>query len=174
MPPRNLCELLLRDLASLLATSRQISQSLQALRPRCEFSTDLTATIDSMVSILETGTSNLHPCLLEAGVVPPAGADLTTDVIVTDVFARLPVVAPRVLAAEIAVNLRLLARHLELKARLAAESALLVGQNVLCRILMIWAAEWGRCGRMLRAVTVRARALAYVADLDDLRLVPVA
>jgi hypothetical protein len=167
MLPRNLCELLLRDLASLLATSRNLNQSLQSLRPKCEFSADLTVIIDSMVRILEAGAARLHPCLTDTADAPAIEPDQSVDDVVTDVFARLPGVTPGIFAAEVAVNLRLLARHLELKTRLAAESALLVGQDVLCRILMLSATEWRRCDRLLRTVTVRARALAYVADLDD-------
>jgi hypothetical protein len=153
--------------ASLLATSRNLNQSLLSLRPKCEFFSDLTVIIDSMVGILEADAERLSPCLTDAGDDPGVLPDQSVDEVVTDVFARLPVAAQGIFAAEVAVNLRLLARHLELKTRLAAESALLVGQDILCRILMLSAAEWGRCDRMLRTVTVRARALAYVADLDQ-------
>lgn len=167
MPPRNLCELLLRDAASLLVTSQLISQSLLALRPKCEFSRELAATVDTMVTINDSGASRLKPPLTEAGASQTVAADTTTNMLVTDFFTRLPVVAPGVLAAEIIVNLRLLAQHLELKTRLAAEEALLVGQNRLSQALVAWSAEWRAFSGALRDATVRARARAYIADLDE-------
>ena len=170
--PANLCELLLRDVASLLVTSRLINQFLRVLRPECGFSPELTATVDDLAVISDSGATRIHPSLVEAGAVLPATADHTTSALITGFLTRLPVVAPGVLAAEISVNLRLLAQHVELRARLAAETALLVGQSALCRALIAWSAEWRNCGRILRAVSVRARAQAYVADLDAASFLP--
>ena len=167
--PRNLCELLLRDVASLLATSQLVGRSLYTLRPECAFSPELTETLDSIVTTSKAGESHLHQPLVEAGAVLPPASDAAANALVTGLFTRLPAaLAPGVLAAEIAVNLRLLAQHIELKARLAAEEALLVGQNKLCQALIAWAAEWRACGEVLRSATVRARAQAYVADLGQI------
>jgi len=165
-PPGNLCELLLRDVASLLVTSRIISHHLLDLRPQCEFSGELTATLDSIVALSRDGESRLQPALDEAGATLPETTDALTGALLADFFTRIPVAAaPGTLAAEVAVNLRLLAQHLGLKALLAAEEAVLVGQNRLSGVLLNWSSEWRACGQTLRAATVRARAQAYVADL---------
>ncbi|MDB6113727.1 MAG: hypothetical protein JWQ83_219 [Lacunisphaera sp.] len=168
MPPRNLLELLLCDVSSLLFTSKFVSRSLLALRPKCEFSRELTATLDSIIALSNAGELRLHPPLDDAGAVLPEVMDETAGAQVADFFTRPPLAAgPGLLAAEVAANLRLLAQHLELKARLAAEEALLVGQHALGNALVDWSADWRACGHKLRAATVRARAQAYVADLDD-------
>lgn len=110
----------------------------------------------------------LNPPLVESGAVLPNSTDARESAMLTDFFVRVPSRgAPAVLATEVASNLRLLAQHIELKARLAAEEALLVGQNALCHALMVWAAEWRACGQALRTATVRARTRAYVADVEE-------
>ena len=76
-------------------------------------------------------------------------------------------VAPGILATEVTVNLRLLAQHIELKARLAAEAALLVGQDRIGKALIAWSVEWRNCGGVLRSITARARAQAYIADIGE-------
>ena len=168
MPPVNLCELLLRDVASLLITSQLVNKALLALRPECEFSRELTRTLDTIVAISSSGEKHLHAPLTEAGAVLPPTNDASASLLVTGFFTRLPpTVMPGVLAAEIAVNLRLLAQHIELKPRLAAEEALLVGQDRIGQALVAWSAEWRNCGRVLRSATVRARAQAYIADLGE-------
>lgn len=165
-PPGNLCELLLRDVTSLVVTSRLISRHLLAFRPQCEFSGELTAILDSIVALSRDGESRLQPALEEAGAVLPESTDTLTGALLADFFTRIPASAtPGTLAAEVASNLRLLAQHLGLKALLAAEEAVLVGQNRLSGVLLDWSAEWRACGHTLRAATVRARAQAYVADL---------
>ena len=167
-PPRNLCELLLCDVASLLFTSQFVSRSLLALRPRCEFSRELTATLDSIVALSNGGEIRLQLPLAEAGAVLPQVVDASAGTEVADYFTRAPLAAgPGLLAAEVVANLRLLTQHLELKARLAAEEALLVGQHALGNALVDWSADWHACGHKLRAATVRARAQAYVADLEE-------
>jgi hypothetical protein len=164
-PPRNLCELLLRDIASLLIMSRLISHSVKALRPRCSFSPDLTASLDSIAATSEAGERLLHPPLTESGTVLPYTPDSGGHALRTDFFTQLPDQAAHdVLAADVDANLHLLAQHLEQKTRLAAEEALLVGQNSLCRALLGWAVEWHDCSRVLRLATVRARARAYFAE----------
>lgn len=172
-PPRNLCDLLLRDIASLLITSELISSSLTALRPECEFSPELTATLDFVRALSDAGGSRLHQPLTEAGAVLPAAAENSASTLITGLFHRLPVSAKSGLfAAELAVNLRLLAQHVELKARLAAEEAVLVGFDGLSRALVGLSADWRACGRALCAITGRARAQAYVADVGDAPAMP--
>ena len=167
-PPSNLCEMFLRDVALLLVTSRLIKGSLFALRPECEFSPELTKTIDTVAALSDCGEPYLRKPLLEAGAVLPALPESTASSVVKEFIASIPVqVSPSVLAAEVISSLRLLVQHIELKVMLAAESAVLVGQNRLSRALLKWAAEWRACGQILRIVTVRVRAKAYVADLDS-------
>ncbi|HET7536641.1 MAG TPA: hypothetical protein VFJ90_09320, partial [Candidatus Didemnitutus sp.] len=102
-----------------------------------------------------------------AGVVLPKSLDEEAGAFISAIFSRLPNgAAPAILATEVVVNLRLLAQHIELKARLAAEEAMLVGQDLLCSALVAWAAEWRACGKTLRDATIRARAVAYVADIE--------
>lgn len=164
----NLCEMFLRDVAALLVTSRLVTRSLFALRPECEFSPELTKTIDTVAALSDCGEPYLRQPLLEAGAVLPALPESTASSVVTEFFSSIPVkVTPSVMAAEVVSRLRLLVQHIELKAMLAAESAVLVGQNRLSRALLKWAAEWRACGQILRAVTVRVRAKAYIADLDS-------
>ena len=168
LPPRNLLELLLCDVSSLLFTSKFVSRSLLALRPKCEFSRELTTTLDAIIALSNAGETRLHPSLDEAGAVLPEVIDGAAGTQVADFFTSPPLASgPGLLAAEVAANLRLLTQHLELKARLAAEEALLVGQHALGNALVDWSADWHACGYKLRAATVRARAQAYVADLDE-------
>lgn len=165
--PDNLCEMFLRDVAALLLTNGLIKRSLSALRPECEFSTELTKTIDTVTALSDCGEPYLRKPLVEAGAVLPALPESAAGSVVTEFFSSIPVkVTPSVLAAEVISSLRLLVQHIELKAMLAAESAVLVGQNRVSRALLKWAAEWRACGQILRSVTVRIRAKAYVADLD--------
>lgn len=165
--PRNLCELLLRDVAALLITSHLVSRAVKSLRPECRFSRELLDTLDAIIATSDAGEMFLQAPLSESGAILPDITDTSEGAQLRDFFTQLPVrVAPGVLAAEVVVNLRLLVQHVELKIRLAAEEALLVGQNALCHALMIWAAEWCACSRALRVATVRARARAYIADLE--------
>lgn len=166
--PRNLCELFLRDLASLLLLSRTAKQTLRALRPECTFSDTLTASVDHIAATNEAGETYLRRPLAEAGVLLLKPTEGESGVFISALFSRLPTAsaAPAIFATEVVVNLRLLAQHLELKARLAAEEAVLVGQDLLCSALVAWAAEWRNCGHSLRDATVRVRARAYAADID--------
>lgn len=160
---------MLRDVASLLQTSQLVGQSVGALRSQCSFSRELTKSINAVVAASEAGEWLLQNPLVEAGAVLPSSDDTMESALLTDFLARLPVQGtPGVLAAEVAVNLRLVVQHIELKARLVGEEAHLVGQNALCDALMKWMKQWRSCSRILRAVTIRARARAYIADLDDL------
>ena len=167
-PPDNLCEMFLRDVAVLLVTTSLIKRSLFALRGECEFSSDLIKTIDAVTALSDCGEPYLRKPLVEAGAVLPALPESAASSVVTEFFSCIPVkVAPSVLATEVISRLRLLVQHIELKAMLAAESALLVGQTRLSRALLKWAAEWQDCGHALRGVMVRVRAKACVADLDS-------
>lgn len=166
--PLNLCDLLLRDVASLIVMSQLINHSLSKLRLKCPFSSELSDTLETMLAISAIGKKRLYPTLVEAGAVLPATSDASSCALVTGFFTRLPQGGnPAVLTVEIMTNLRLLAQHVELRAWLAAESALLVGQRQLSHALVAWSAEWRACGRSLRAATLRARARAYIADLDE-------
>jgi hypothetical protein len=165
--PRNLCDLFLRDLASLLLLSRTTTSTLRALRSECAFSDALTSSLDRIAATNEAGETYLRRPLAEAGVLVLKSTDGETGAFISALFSRVPAgAAPAIFATEVVVNLRLLAQHLELKARLAAEEAMLVGQDLLCSALVAWAAEWRNCGRTLRDATVRARAGAYVADVN--------
>jgi hypothetical protein len=163
--PRNLCDLFLRDLTSLLITSRTITRSLLVLRPECEFSPEITAKINDLIVTSREGESHLRAPLREAGIILPTAAEAGASALVASFFTRVPVgVPPGVLATEVAINLRLLSQHLELKAHLIAEEALLVGQKSVCQGLLAWAREWCACGEKLRTTTIRAQAQAYFAD----------
>ncbi|MBL9214902.1 MAG: hypothetical protein JNG83_05455 [Opitutaceae bacterium] len=155
-PPRNLCDLLLRDVASLIVTSRLVTRTLRALRPECLFSRELTAMLDSILTLSALGESRLHESVVETGAILPPAADASAGNLITGLFARLPTaVAPGVPASEFAVNLRLLAQHIELKARLASEEAMLVGQVRLGHALRDCSADWRACSQSLRAVATR-------------------
>ncbi|HVU16667.1 MAG TPA: hypothetical protein VHD32_07070 [Candidatus Didemnitutus sp.] len=167
-PPRNLRDLFLRDITSLLVTSRVIARSLEALRPECEFSSEVTAEIDELIGTTAEGEVQVREPLNEAGMILPPGDESAAMAQVVSFFTRLPAGAPSaVLATEVVVNLRLLAQHLELKARLAAEEAMLVGQKAISQALLRWARSWCLCGEKLRAATVRTRVQACVADLQE-------
>ncbi len=74
-PPRNLCGLLLRDVASLLVTSELVSRALIALRPECGFSHELTRSLDLIVALSDAGQIHLQEPLAEAGAVLPHSHD---------------------------------------------------------------------------------------------------
>lgn len=165
--PKNLCELFLRDVAMLLVTSQLIKRSLIAIRPEYAFSEELQKALDTIIALTESGEPHLREPLLQAGAVLPELAESSASAVVAGFMASIPVkVTQAVLAAELTSNLRILVQHLELKAILAAEAAVLIGQKRLSHALLKWSAEWRSCGQILRAVTVRVRAQAYVADLD--------
>ena len=165
--PDNLCEMFLKDVALLLVTTQLIKHSLIALRPECQFSQELTKAIDTVVALSDCSTPHLREPLVDAGAVLPALTEGTASAVVTGFIASIPVNVPSaVLAAEVIANLRLMVHHIELKAMLAAEEAVLVGQTSLSRALIKWSKDWRGCGQRLRSVNVRMRAKAYVADLE--------
>lgn len=166
-PPGNLFELMLRDLAALLDASRILRQFALDLRPVCHASSELTAALDRLIGVSDAGFPRLHPPLAAAGLPEPLGADPATRALVTGFLARLPLITPGVLAAEITVNLRLLIQHVELEVRLTAESALLLGQKLVSRALLAWAAEWRATGRWVGSLSRHARVRAYIADVED-------
>jgi hypothetical protein len=169
--PRNLCELFLRDMTSLLITSRAITRSLLALRPECEQSTELhefTNMLDRLVTTSKSGEARLRQPLSDAGIVLPTATDAGASTLVAGFFTRLPSHAtPGMFATELLLNLRLMAQHVELRARLAAEEALLVGQRAIGRSLVTWAGEWHACSRNLRANSLQVHAKACVADVNE-------
>jgi hypothetical protein len=136
-----------------------MSRALLAVRPECVFSSELVIILDRMVKISDAGEILLYQPLAEAGAPRPVTTDPTACTLVTGFLTRLPdAAAPRELAEAIAVNLRSLARHIELKARLAADDALLAGQERLARALALWSTKWRVCGQMLHIAVRRARA----------------
>ncbi len=168
-PPGNLCEMLLHDIAALLVTSRLVQRTLLEFRPECQFSPVLSETLDSLVALSESGEQRLREPLLDAGAVLPALTEETTiGTVISGFISNAPTSrTPAVLAAEVVANFRLLVQHIELKARLVAEVAVLVGQNRLAQALLEWSGEWRACGQILRTVAARVRAQAYIADVKQ-------
>jgi hypothetical protein len=96
--------------------------------------------------------------LLESGIVLPSATDSSPSTLITDFFHRLPTAAdPRVFGAEVVVNLQLLAQHVELKTRLAADEALIVGLDGLNQALDVWSGEWHTCGKQMGRLSFRSR-----------------
>jgi hypothetical protein len=158
MPPSNPSELLLRDVASLLLTSELISSSLASLKPESEFSCELTALLNSMIALCDEGASRVQQSLMEASVVLPVITDTSASMLICGFFTRLPSGAePRVFAAEVAVDLQLLAQHVELKARLTSEEAHLVGLEGLSQALADWSGEWRACGTKIGCTSFQPR-----------------
>lgn len=167
MPVSNLCEMFLRDVSHLLVTNQLVRRSLQALRPECAFSDELTRTVDAVITLTQKCEGQLRSPLSDAGAILPVLSNGTASAIVTDFLSSIPTRAtPDVFVAEIVSNLRLLVQHVELKAMLTAEAAILMGQTALSQALLKWSAEWRACGKTLRRATVRVRAKAYIADVD--------
>ena len=166
--PGNLCEMLLRNVAHLLITNQLIKRAMLALRPECESTAELLEALDDIVALSDRGQQQLRHALSEAGAVLPILNESTASPVISWFLASIPnQVTPGVMAADLISNLRLLVQHLELKAKLAAEEAALVGQNSLGLALLDWSAEWRSLGHDLRSVNVRLRAHAYVADVTE-------
>jgi hypothetical protein len=164
-PPNNLSELLLRDVASLLLTSELISSSLVALRPECEFSPELMEMLNTMISLCDEGEVCVQRPLLEAGIVLPTTTDTSASTLITGFFTRLPSAdEPQVFATEVMINLQLLAQHVELKARLAGEEALLVGLESLGQALADWSGEWRACGHQIGTTSQRRHSRSPFAN----------
>lgn len=167
--PSNVSEMLLRDVASLLLTTELISSFLVALRPECEFSSNLTHTLNSMIALCDDGETRVHQPLLETGIILPTTTDASPSTLITDFFQRLPTAAdPQVFGSEVVVNLQLLAQHVELKARLAADEALIVGLDGLNEALSTWSEEWHTCARQMGKLTFRAKSSS--AEINTSRL----
>ena len=155
---RHLGELLLQDIASLLTTSRRVRRSLEKLRPQCGFSPCLTSTVDTLLATSRAGEALLEPPLADADVALPAVPDPGESKLLTDFFVRLPGrILPVALAADVTGNLRLLAQHIDLKARLAADEAWLAGQQTFSDALMGWATEWRNGSVALHRLTGELR-----------------
>ena len=154
----NLSDMLLRDIASLLLTTELISSSLVALRPECAFSGELTLMLNSMITLCDEGETRVQQPLLENGIVLPTTTDASPSTLITDFFHRLPsAIDTHVFGAEVVINLQLLAQHVELKSRLAADEALLVGLDGLNQALDTWSEEWRTCGRQMGKISFRSR-----------------
>ena len=167
--PSNVSELLLRDVASLVLTTELISSSLVALRPECEFSNELTAIINSMINLCDEGESRLQQPRLEAGIVLPTTTDSSASTLITGFFTRLPSARdPKVFASELVLNLRLLAQHVELKARLAAEEAAIVGLEGIGDALDDWSVAWRDCGRKIGGLSFRDRSRSALTQASGL------
>lgn len=148
-PTKKLGEAFLRDLNSLLITSRSLTRSLLALEPQRGFSPETIAQINELVAIARDGEDELFQYLGEAGLVLPSPGEIPVP---PKHLARSRLVEPVTATdkpADVLVNLRLLVHHLELRARLVAEEARLVGQRSLRRALLAWATEWYAYGRNL-------------------------
>ena len=157
-PTGTISAMLLRDVASLLLTTELISSSLVALRPECAFSNELTHTLNSMINLCDEGETRVQQPLLESGIVLPTTTDASPSTLITDFFHRLPTAAdPRVFGVEVVVNLQLLAQHVELKTRLAADEALIVGLDGLNQALDVWSEEWHTCGKQIGRLSFRSR-----------------
>jgi len=164
-PARVLSEVLFHEVTSLLIMSHLITRSLLAVRPECAFSRELTGTLDRIMRVSSEGETYLYRPLIDAGAVMPAAADASALALVTSLFTRLPTTStPRVLATELSVNLRLLAQHVELKARRAAEEAERLGEHALGHALQAWATEWRACGQIVHTATARTRSEAQAAE----------
>jgi len=150
--------MLLRDVASLLLTTELISSFLVALRPECEFSSDLTHTLNSLIALCDDGETRVQQPLLETGIILPTTTDASPSTLITDFFQRLPTAAdPQVFGSEVVINLQLLAQHVELKARLAADEALIVGLTGLNAALSSWSDEWHQCAKQMGKLTFRSK-----------------
>ncbi len=161
----NVSEMLLRDVASLLLTTELISSFLVALRPECEFSDDLTHTLNSMIALCDEGETRVHQPLLETGIILPTTTDASPSTLITDFFQRLPTAAdPQVFGSEVVINLQLLAQHVELKARLASDEALIVGLDSLNEALSSWSEEWHTCARQMGKLTFRSKNAVPATD----------
>ena len=150
--------MLLRDVASLLLTTELVSSFLVALRPECQFSNELTHTLNSMIALCDDGETRVQQPLLETGIILPTTTDASPSTLITDFFQRLPTAAdPQIFGSEVLINLQLLAQHVELKARLAADEALIVGLDALNAALSSWSDEWHTCAREMGKLTFQIR-----------------
>lgn len=163
----NVSAQLLRDLASLILTGELVGSSLVALRPECRYSAEMTAMVDSLVRLCDSGEALLQPALLESGLVLPTTSDPSASTLVTGFFRRLPFASDRnAFANEVTINLQLLAQHVELKARLAAEEARIVGLTSLCEALESLTTDWRECRKTI-AATLRQGRSRQPADRTD-------
>ncbi len=146
---RGLSHHFLRSLSALLVTSRLIGQSLAALRPEFSSSPDVDRKITALINTGKQGEDDLGKPLREAGIVLPSTPNRTVAApIVTTLYRGVPGTSTAASpATETVLNLRLLAQHLELRARLAAEYAKIAGEEPLRRVLSNWARQWWTAAR---------------------------
>jgi hypothetical protein len=146
------------DLGALRATSLIVGQALAALRSECASSAESREMLDGLVAVNDAGEAYLQRPLAEAGIVLASREGAEAADVVRAIFHRIPTEGnPEELTVEILTSFRLLAQHLELRAHLAAEEALLLGQEPLSSALMAWAVRWRNCGRRLGHPPVRSR-----------------
>lgn len=161
----NVSDLLLRDISSLLLTSELIGSSLVALRPECHFSNELTSMLNSLIILCDEGESRIRPSLVEAGLTCPTLTDNSGSTLIAGFFSRLPASGEHhCFATELVIDLHLLAQHMELKARIAGEEALIIGLENLGHALADWAHEWRDCGHRLGNATFCHDARASAED----------
>ncbi|HEY4299273.1 MAG TPA: hypothetical protein VGM73_00270 [Candidatus Didemnitutus sp.] len=162
-----------RELTSLVITNRSIAHSLATVRTEIGESPEVIEQINELIAVGHEGENHLRGPLDDAGIVLPT--PVTTDdeseaPALHPAFARRGAVLN--FATEVVTHLRLLAQHLELRARLAAEEARLVGQKSLRQALLAWAAQWRVCGQHLRnhagadSVRVASAPFALLAALQ--------
>jgi hypothetical protein len=152
-----------RELTSLLITNRSIAHSLATVRTEMSESPEVLDQINELIAVGHQGENHLRGPLDDAGIVLPTPVTSDDETEAPDVHpAFIRHGAVRNFAAEVITHLRLLAQHLELRARLAAEEARLVGQKGVRQALLAWAAQWRVCGEHLRqpSTSVSAR-VAY-------------
>ena len=115
--------------------------------------------LNSMITLCDEGETRVQQPLLEIGIVLPSNTDSSPSTLITDFFHRLPSRnrSAQAFGAEVVVNLQLLAQHVELKARLAADEALIVGLDGLNQALDTWSEEWRTCGRQMGKISFRTR-----------------
>ncbi|HVU18265.1 MAG TPA: hypothetical protein VHD32_15190 [Candidatus Didemnitutus sp.] len=141
-----------RELTSLLITNRSIAHSLASVRTEIGEAPEVIEQIDELIAVGQEGENHLRKPLDQAGILLPTPVTGAAD------DAEAPALHPafghrgaiRNFAADVVTHLCLLAQHLELRARLAAEEARLVGQTALRQALLAWAAQWRVCGQHLR------------------------
>jgi hypothetical protein len=135
----------------LIITNRSIRHSLLTARAERGLPPEVVWKIDDLVAVGLEGENQLRQPMEAAGIVPPRETHPANGAAETPLFGRTPAsIGFQNRAVQLVINLRLLAQHLELRARLAAEEARLVGQKSLRRALLAWAAEWYVCGQHLQ------------------------
>jgi hypothetical protein len=141
---RGLCNHFLRNLTSLIVTSRLIGESLGGLSGEAARSPEIAKKISELIAAGREGESQLGKPMRDAGIILPApSGGETAGRLVTYLYDGLPAegASPSQISQTV-INPRLLAQHLELRARLTAEEAKLIGEEPMRRVLLNWARQW--------------------------------